>query len=202
MPGSNPRALAKARTLPADGLIFDLEDAVAPDAKVTARAQVLERWPKGAMARGKFSCGSMRKTAPGGMTTFSPPPIPGRTAFCCPKVESADHVLRLELGAAGRQGAGRSGYLVHDRNGRWGVLNVASIAAASPRLGGFVMGTSDLAQGSARGAHAFAPSHAGPWARGLLAARAYVWPFSMVFISISTTKRLRLFVQTRSRTRL
>src|SRR5258708_8730917 len=37
MPGSNPRALEKARGLPADGLIFDLEDAVAPDAKAGAR---------------------------------------------------------------------------------------------------------------------------------------------------------------------
>ena len=41
MPGSNPRALEKARTLPADALILDLEDAVAPDAKETARTQVL-----------------------------------------------------------------------------------------------------------------------------------------------------------------
>ena len=38
MPASNARALDKARTLPADVLIFDLEDAVAPDAKPTARA--------------------------------------------------------------------------------------------------------------------------------------------------------------------
>ncbi|HYZ25338.1 MAG TPA: aldolase/citrate lyase family protein, partial [Geminicoccaceae bacterium] len=40
MPGSNARALEKARSLPADGLIFDLEDAVAPDAKARAREQV------------------------------------------------------------------------------------------------------------------------------------------------------------------
>ena len=41
MPGSNARALEKARTLPADGLILDLEDAVAPDAKASARQQWL-----------------------------------------------------------------------------------------------------------------------------------------------------------------
>ena len=41
MPGSNARALEKARTLPADALVLDLEDAVAPDMKVQARAQVL-----------------------------------------------------------------------------------------------------------------------------------------------------------------
>src|SRR5262252_9490285 len=40
MPGANERALEKARTLPADALILDLEDAVAPDAKVDARARV------------------------------------------------------------------------------------------------------------------------------------------------------------------
>jgi hypothetical protein len=40
MPGSNERALEKAKTIPADALIFDLEDAVAPDAKALARDQV------------------------------------------------------------------------------------------------------------------------------------------------------------------
>ena len=44
MPGSNPRALEKARTLPADGIILDLEDAVAPDAKAAARTASRRRW--------------------------------------------------------------------------------------------------------------------------------------------------------------
>ena len=38
MPASNARALEKAKTIPADALVFDLEDAVAPDAKESARA--------------------------------------------------------------------------------------------------------------------------------------------------------------------
>src|SRR5215212_10970869 len=42
MPGSNARAIEKARTLPADGVILDLEDAVAPDAKEQARKQVTD----------------------------------------------------------------------------------------------------------------------------------------------------------------
>ncbi|CAN5500101.1 CoA ester lyase [soil metagenome] len=42
MPGSNPRALEKARTLPCDGVILDLEDAVAPDAKAAARDNIAE----------------------------------------------------------------------------------------------------------------------------------------------------------------
>src|ERR1700749_45160 len=40
MPGSNARALEKARNLPADGIILDLEDSVAPDAKAVARDQI------------------------------------------------------------------------------------------------------------------------------------------------------------------
>ena len=45
MPGSNARALAKAKSLPADALILDLEDAVAPDAKEAARTQVAAAVP-------------------------------------------------------------------------------------------------------------------------------------------------------------
>lgn len=42
MPGSNPRALEKGRNVPADGLILDLEDSVAPDAKASAREQIAQ----------------------------------------------------------------------------------------------------------------------------------------------------------------
>src|SRR5258707_11444545 len=49
MPGSNPRALEKARNLPADGIILDLEDSVAPEAKAMARGQIAE-----AIAAGGF----------------------------------------------------------------------------------------------------------------------------------------------------
>src|ERR1700736_355138 len=51
MPGSNARAIEKARTLPVDGLILDLEDAVAPDAKEAARAQVVEAVKAGGFGR-------------------------------------------------------------------------------------------------------------------------------------------------------
>ena len=47
MPGSNARALEKGRSLPADGLILDLEDAVAPQSKHTARAQVMDAVAQG-----------------------------------------------------------------------------------------------------------------------------------------------------------
>src|SRR6185437_12318043 len=51
MPGANARALAKSRELPADGLIFDLEDAVAPDAKPAARDAVAAALAQGGYGR-------------------------------------------------------------------------------------------------------------------------------------------------------
>jgi citrate lyase subunit beta/citryl-CoA lyase len=47
MPGSNARALEKGRSLPADGLILDIEDAVAPDAKEAARDQIVAALAEG-----------------------------------------------------------------------------------------------------------------------------------------------------------
>src|SRR5882757_5205714 len=51
MPGSNARALEKAKTLPADGVILDLEDSVAPDAKEAARQQVADVVKAGGFGR-------------------------------------------------------------------------------------------------------------------------------------------------------
>jgi citrate lyase beta subunit len=70
MPGSNARALDKARTLPADVVILDLEDAVAPDAKETARAQVAAAVkPRAASAIARWWCASTASTPPGAMPT-------------------------------------------------------------------------------------------------------------------------------------
>ena len=51
MPGSNAKALAKASTLPADALILDLEDSVAPDQKIAAREQVVRGRARGRLWR-------------------------------------------------------------------------------------------------------------------------------------------------------
>jgi citrate lyase subunit beta/citryl-CoA lyase len=57
MPGSNSRALERARSPPADVLIFDLEDAVASEAKQKARAQVAAGLRPAAVEAAKSSCG-------------------------------------------------------------------------------------------------------------------------------------------------
>src|SRR5260221_14302601 len=51
MPGSNARALEKARILPADGIILDLEDSVAPDAKSLARDQIAQAVAAGGVGK-------------------------------------------------------------------------------------------------------------------------------------------------------
>src|SRR5947208_15048826 len=51
MPGSNARALEKARNLAADGIILDLEDSVAPDAKAMPRDQIAKALAAGALGK-------------------------------------------------------------------------------------------------------------------------------------------------------
>ena len=78
MPGSNARALEKARTLPADGIILDLEDSVAPDAKAVARDQIAK-----AIAAGGFGKREVliRVNSLGPTASWSPrsPPWPTST---------------------------------------------------------------------------------------------------------------------------
>jgi citrate lyase subunit beta / citryl-CoA lyase len=143
MPGSNPRALAKARTLPADGLIFDLEDAVAPAAKDMARQAVAVALAAGGYAHRErvlrvnavdTSAGAADLAAAGAM------PI---DAVLLPKVECADQVRRA---VSMLDGCGAPATLAI-----WamletplGILESRAIAAASPRLEVLVAGTSDL----------------------------------------------------------
>jgi len=145
MPGSNARALDKARGLPADALILDLEDAVAPDAKVAARAQV-----GAALRRGGYGGRELLVRVNGPATEWGRDDLEAAAGWpidgvVLPKVESAAMVRAAEtaLVAAGAP----------DRLAIWcmietplGVLHAEAIAGASPRLGGFVMGTSDLAK--------------------------------------------------------
>ncbi len=144
MPGANSRALEKARGLDADGLIFDLEDAVAPDAKAAARAAVVAAVSMGGYGERELL---VRVNALGTKWGEDDLAAVSRLAIdgvLLPKVESADAVRQVEAMLDAR-GAG-------DRLAIWcmietplGVLRVAEIAAASKRIGGLVMGTSDLA---------------------------------------------------------
>lgn len=138
IPGSKERALEKARGLQADAIIFDLEDAVAPDAKVEARATLKAELDKGGYGnRAKIVRinGFDTEWGKDDVAAFVGADI---DAILMPKVGSAAQLDELAA-------------LIPDVD-LWammetplGTLNAAEIAA-HPRLKGFVMGTNDLAK--------------------------------------------------------
>jgi citrate lyase subunit beta/citryl-CoA lyase len=143
LPGSNPRALEKARTLAADGLIFDLEDAVAPAVKDNARASVAAVLRAGGYAPRELvlrvnpldsAWGDADLAAAAGL------PI---DAVLLPKVESAATV-RLASDRLDALGAPPGLALWCMIETPRGVLAAAEIGAAHSRVGALVLGTSDL----------------------------------------------------------
>jgi citrate lyase subunit beta/citryl-CoA lyase len=145
MPGSNARALEKGRTVAADGLILDLEDAVAPDAKETARGQICDAIKAGGYGRRELIVRVNGLAMPWGQADVAAAATFGAHALLIPKVESADTVRQVEnLMSASGAPAELSIWCMIETP--LGVLNVKEIAFASPRVACLVMGTSDLAK--------------------------------------------------------
>ncbi len=151
MPGSNARALEKGRTLPADCLILDLEDAVAPDAKETARGQIRDALRDGGYGRRELIVRVNGLDTTWGRDDIAAVASVGADAILLPKVESADavHKAGAALDAAGApEGLALWCMMETPR----GILHAEEVASASPRMGALVMGTSDLAK-DLRAAH-------------------------------------------------
>lgn len=145
MPGSNQRALAKARELPADVLILDLEDAVAPAAKVEARGQIMA-----ALDTGGYGARELLVRVNGLDTEWGGDDLrafanAGADGLVLPKVSSAEDVLQAVqlLERAGVADGLRLWCMAETARG---ILAIDSIAGAHPRLAGILMGTSDLAR--------------------------------------------------------
>jgi len=172
MPGSNPRALEKARGLAADALIFDLEDAVSPDAKAAARGVIAD-----AVAAGGYGRRELILRTNGLDTAWGHGDLVAAAAMAIhgvllPKVESAATV-RQAASILDKAGAPAELAIWCMMETPMGLLHAEEIAASHPRLAGFVMGTSDLANDL----HARHTSDRLPLLTGLglclLAARAY-----------------------------
>lgn len=176
MPGSNARALEKARSLKADALILDLEDSVAPDMKDQARRQVIE-----AVRSGGFGHREVVIRVNGLDTPFAQDDIDaaieaGPDAILVPKVSSADtmRILGRKLAVQGAPVDIRIWAMIETPRA---ILDIESIAAAagdvSTRLSCLVMGLNDLSKETgARLVPGRAPML--PWlAAALLAARAH-----------------------------
>ena len=143
MPGSIARALDKGRGLDADALILDLEDAVAPDAKQTAREQVVAAVKEGGYGHREILVRSNGLNTPWGYDDLVAAATSGADAVLLPKVDSADMVRQAES-IIDSAGAPESMTIWGMMETPRGMLRAEEIADASPRLGGFVMGTSDL----------------------------------------------------------
>ena len=143
LPGSNPRALEKARALPADGLIFDLEDAVAPMAKEEARTAVMAALAAGGYGGRELVLRVNALDTPWGHTDLAAAATMPIDAVLLPKVENPDGV-RLAATLLDVLGAPPERPVWCMLETPLGILDARPIAAASPRLAALVLGTSDL----------------------------------------------------------
>ena len=147
MPGSNARALDKAKSLPADALILDLEDAVAPEAKETARKQVCDAVKAGGYGHRELVIRINALDTPWGAADVAAAAAAAPDAVLLPKPGSGADIQRATeaLAKAGAPDKTRLWAMIETP---LAILNVADIAAASrqasARLACLVMGTNDL----------------------------------------------------------
>jgi citrate lyase subunit beta / citryl-CoA lyase len=147
MPGSNARALEKARTIAADALILDLEDAVAPDAKELARRQVTDAVKAKGFGKREVVIRINALSTAWGVDDLKAAAEAAPDAILVPKVSRAKDLDEVET------------FLGQAQVAIWAmvetplaILNIAEIAAAGGRLSCFVMGTNDLIK-EFRGVH-------------------------------------------------
>ncbi len=144
MPSSNERALEKAKTIPCDALIFDLEDAVAPDAKETARANAAAAAGSGEYGHRELTIRCNGLDTPWGADDLAAAATSGAAAVVIPKVGSAAYLdeVTSRLDAAGAPGELTIWAMVETPTA---ILDIRSIAG-HPRVNVLVIGTNDLAK--------------------------------------------------------
>ncbi len=149
MPGSNARALEKAKTLAADGVILDLEDSVAPDAKEAAREQVA-----GAVKAGGFGAREVFIRINGADTPWHTEDLTAAAhaapdAILVPKVQSPGtlELIGQRLLDIGTDHKTRVWAMIETPLAIFNILAIAAAAKDSEsRLSGLIMGTNDLAK--------------------------------------------------------
>lgn len=144
MPGANERALEKAKTLPTDSLILDLEDAVAPDAKVDARARVCAAASSGEYGRREVVIRVNSIGTQWHEDDLAAAAKAGPAAVLVPKVNSAADVQSIER-ALEQGGAPAHTMIWAMLETPIAMLHAEEICSASQRLTVLVMGNNDLA---------------------------------------------------------
>lgn len=141
MPGSNARALEKAASLPADALILDLEDAVAPEAKDAARKLVCDAVRDRRFGKREVVIRVNGIETPWGRQDMDEACAAGPDAILVPKVDDTAQVRAAEASMA-RAPAGCALWLMIETPRA--IFNALHIAGAGGRLACLVMGTNDL----------------------------------------------------------
>jgi citrate lyase subunit beta/citryl-CoA lyase len=148
MPGSNARALEKARDLPADALILDLEDAVAPDAKDLARQQVCDAVKARGFGKREIIIRVNALTTPWGADDLKAAVEANPDAILVPKISKPQDLHEIDA-HIGKDSKVRVWAMVETP---LAILNIQAVASAGGRLSCFVMGTNDLIK-EVRGLH-------------------------------------------------
>jgi citrate lyase subunit beta / citryl-CoA lyase len=145
MPGANTRALEKAKSIAADALILDLEDAVAPDAKPEARQNVVAAVASGGYGSKELTIRCNGLDTQWGADDLRAAAEVGPAGVVIPKINSVDELLRVEeaLTAAGAPAHTKIWAMLESPHA---VMRAYDICAASDRLAVLVMGTNDLAK--------------------------------------------------------
>jgi citrate lyase subunit beta/citryl-CoA lyase len=144
MPAANDRALEKAQTIAADAIIFDLEDAVAPEAKPDARAKAVAAVRSGLYGTRELTirCNGLDTAWGAADIAAAGPAAP--SAVVIPKVDSVAYVdeVSAQLDAAGAPVSVRIWPMIETPTAMFNVRQIA----AHPRVAVLVMGTNDLAK--------------------------------------------------------
>jgi citrate lyase subunit beta/citryl-CoA lyase len=149
MPGSNARALEKARNLPADGLILDLEDSVAPEAKATARDQIANAVAAKGFGRREVLIRVNALDSPWWIDDVAMAAAVQPDGILVPKVSSTADLKAIadRLSSAGADLSIRIWAMIETARA---VLDAQELAASSrdaaPRLAGFVFGPNDISR--------------------------------------------------------
>ncbi|HET7163995.1 MAG TPA: CoA ester lyase [Pseudolabrys sp.] len=149
MPGSNARALEKAKTLPVDGVIVDLEDSVAPEAKETARKQAADAVKAGGFGGREVFIRVNGVDSPWHADDLSAAARAAPDVILVPKVSSPDtlELIGRRLLDMGTDRKTRVWAMIETPLAIFNILSIAAEARDSEtRLSGFVMGTNDLAK--------------------------------------------------------
>jgi len=144
MPAANERALEKAKTIAADAIIFDLEDAVAPDAKPEARANAVAAVQSGEYGNRELTIRCNGLDTEWGADDIAAAGAASPSAVVIPKVDTVEQVDAVsgQLDAAGASADTMIWAMIETPTA---MFNVRSIAA-HPRVAVLVMGTNDLAK--------------------------------------------------------